>query len=494
MSDRTVGHRVRHDINKHDNTESRYEPRVETKMKNWEDAKSYHADLMTQAKARQNKRRLEREMSSTERNNDKGIAASFGAPGGGAPSYDQNGNVVTKLSNTLSKPFSLPPDFELAKYLEVQAAEKKVSREHEAHEARYQKFESYDPFAAPGATRLKKGARKQYANQFGMKEMEDTIKTIPGTSLLNEMGKPGGGAPVGLVTVPNQDDEQFRIELKAQEDGKSEWGKPGGGAPIKNEDGTIKKSTRGAAEGDKSGYNFYKKSPEKFKQVKKIQKDQQRFLEQMEATKKQRKVDSAKENAQVAQGIEKQIGMLSDTLPPPEHGKTKRHFQEPGSTAHRYDPVVLEDQIQEKARAQAEVHKATVEADLLHNEVANNWVGKGSGQPQFIENNSKAARRVEDRLLHPEHAKKTNPVDIKKYHDELETAVIQKVQKRKANKIRMVKEARIHGKVQNKFEGTPGGGAPNIDQKTGVAKTRLRAPKGSAGEYRLLVPPAKLLE
>ena len=94
------------------------------------------------------------------------------------------------------------------------------------------KSEPYDPFGKSSPERDKQGKLIPHA-----RSPEPT--SLMGQSLIDVMGKPGGGAPF---------DRSRTMESPVPADAYVPWGKPGGGAPMTDAAGQLNTKTAGKAE------------------------------------------------------------------------------------------------------------------------------------------------------------------------------------------------------------------------------------------------------
>ena len=180
----------------------------------------------------------------------------FGKAGGGAPLRDSKGQkqvcieVIPKSfiahlyfhpSARLLTPLdqvTLPASFEpktdpKQKILYSDVLKKQMRQNEVLHKsAPPTKSEPYDPFGKSAPERDKQGKLIPHA-----RSPEPT--SLMGQSLIDSMGKPGGGAPF---------DRSRTMESPLPADAYVPWGKPGGGAPMTDATGQLNTKTAGKAE------------------------------------------------------------------------------------------------------------------------------------------------------------------------------------------------------------------------------------------------------
>ena len=371
-------HTVQNEINKHDQGETRYEPRVEMKVADAKYRAQYRKGLDAEVEQRAAARAAEREAERATSKNEQGYTAQLGRWGCGAPNVNEDGTVMAKLPVSIAHVPIPRAEEGYVETIEQQIAEQREARERLDAAHRFQKHEVFDPFQK---TKDKHKPHKTIAGQHGMADVAGA--PIDGSSLANVMGTPGGGAPVqhgdNADRHPMAEDQleaQYKLELQAQKEGRSQWGKQGCGAPLRTKEGAIVRSSRGAAEGDTNGVNDYKRTHNLRRAQKKVLEDQTQFL----ATMHERRKKEAAEDRRLEDEAIRVGGVMGRTQEEKKTAKRAPGFFDPPPPRRNADAKVLDKQLAEKKQAQRRQKEVDDALAATHNAVAMEWVGKGQGE------------------------------------------------------------------------------------------------------------------
>merc|ERR1711871_356373 len=379
----------------------------------------YAKELKKQMRNNSAKRRTQRLGSAEARKRDDGGVHFYGRPGAGAPNRNADGSINVLVQGGHVEDSRTPRELQqeadananLAENLQRQIKAKETTKRRQRQEKVDDKYD-YDAYGH-GRVLLKEGQRmghKTYANEYGMTATE---KEIPDSSLVNVMGKPGGGAPIRYKegqrrTLPVAiEHEPYDIEMRAQKEGTSDWNKQGGGGPVRNPDGSIFTKTLGRAEKDASGESAFKARKEYQDHVKIVAQSQEDHRKQTQEEQRRAKEEERKMDKEIAKtefmktdySVSEKVmaGDLNDR----QAKSTILEHPDLRVPPNFKDAKALDDQIEYAAKQRAMEIKRDRELDMLHNEHVMDWQGKGAGKNRMTADGEISGRRAAmDPLIH----------------------------------------------------------------------------------------------
>lgn len=460
--------------------------------------------VKAQAEEQKRLRRSQRENSMMAKMTEKGFAASLGKyAGSGAANRTSSGKVNTRVQGGLGTDAGTSKkEPRLGQFHQQQISESEMRRKMDKNPQRYEKFEKFDPFEKQEVVRDEggyiKGGKQLTKKGVGL-VAPDVV--VPGATLANVMGTPGGGAqnvPGGTAKLfAAMDHEEYDVETKAQAAGKSQWNKAGGGGPIRLPDGSINTKTLGRSEMDKSGVTDMKNDPDYHARIAQIRAQQEVYLKlKKEERKAFRAADKALEKKKAGETF-----MTSDSNPHHTGKAVPDRFIKPKKDLYgRVKPApdtsharAYEAQIREKETNKKEALKRSQSADRKHLAVVSEWQGKGVGHPWKGADGHVTGVFKKDLSIHPE----IDASDIAsyspqvaarkaKYHAELTKTKERKAKAKRENKIRRAADEAEHNRNEMKHFNRPGAGAP---RRTASGRALTRPGNSGDMEYKMLAVP-----
>lgn len=422
----------------------------------------------------------------------------YGKPGAGAPIKTNEGILATnrtkKLENDISTKPAVAP---INKQLYSDALRKQVD-EHDAlkrsQTLAMREPTSYDPWGKGSGQPI----RNPEGNVVRPKHLEQ-IGTAMGESLVESLGKPGGGAPFDRTAQPT---------IIEPQDVYHPFGKSGAGAPIKTETGQLTTKVTGAAELEIAGVLFQREKENKAAKTAYLQELKAEIVEKQQTTLLQtqelRSTDDPQNFYRFGQGYsnpkrDPTTGELSpmkrtktDVVTYKEEGLGRRDDNDPSSKQAL--STELAKQTHQRAKTYTEIRQQELALERKHVATDGNWQGQGQGAPKRNDQGEvhgrKAGYETELHLTEPLNDIRRVPLEKRvDYLTDLDRQAEQKNATKKAQR-KMSSEQATKSSMARAF-GKPGAGAPLVEEgKIVTSPTKISTMTKEAQEYKVTAKPA----